>query len=354
MAAALCREKGLLPADLLEKSRMAELQQRLQLAGQGIPGLPLATTDNLLAQARVEASSTYRLEALPADGPWLKLDKGIGQLLPLPAGYKLAFALTVKAEADTEIQVELVRSERLGHYTPDLLLEKQILAVNPGEQTLSVAFANTFWDDQYVFVLFRANAAVALRSSAQRLTGVVSVFNQENKAVSNSGRQEPDADLGVDAFEFWTPARRPGGQNLALRLADPLAPYEAAWLSNGFFRPWLRTNAWAAALDDPQPAIRWEWDAPQAIREIHLFFDTDYDHPMESSLQGHPEEVMPFCVQAYELRDEKGNVLFAQSDNHQTMNRIKLTEPVETKRLELRLTHPESGVPAGLFGVVVK
>jgi hypothetical protein len=354
MAASLCHEKGMNPADLLAKPLMADLQQRLSLAGQGIPGLALASASNLLSLARVKASSTYRLDQFPPNGPWLKLDQGIGQLLPLQAGRKLAFSLPVNAKIATDIQVELVRSERLGHYTPDALLEKQMLSVAAGEQILEVAFAETVSEDQYVFVLFRANERVELRGSAQRLTGVVSVFNQENKAVSNTGRQVPDADLGVDAFEFWTPARRPGGHNLALAFLEPLPLYHADWLGNGYLRPWLQSNAWAAALEDAAPTLTFSWDHSQEVSEIYLFFDTDYDHPMESSLQGHPEDVMPFCVQKYEVLDENGTVLFAQTENHQTINRIRLPEPVRTRSLELRLLHPESGVPGGLFGVYLR
>jgi hypothetical protein len=37
------------------------------------------------------------------------------------------------------------------------------------------------------------------------MTGILSLFNTVNKAVSNFGRQNAPDDIGVDSFEFWVP-----------------------------------------------------------------------------------------------------------------------------------------------------
>jgi hypothetical protein len=82
-----------------------------------------------------------------------------------------------------------------------------------------------------------------------------------------------------------------------------------------------------------------------------LSFDTDFDHPAESVLLGHPETIMPFCVRAYRILDAKGNVLHKCSDNHQTRNTIRMERPVSTDRLTIELTHPSNQTPAALFEV---
>ena len=62
------------------------------------------------------------------------------------------------------------------------------------------------------------NEAVFIRESKQRMTGLVSVFQKYNKSVAKSSRQEPPEGLGIDAFDFWVPERRPQGFNLAMKL----------------------------------------------------------------------------------------------------------------------------------------
>jgi hypothetical protein len=66
-----------------------------------------------------------------------------------------------------------------------------------------------------------------------------------------------------------------------------------------------------------------------------LTFDTDFDHPMESVLLGHPERVMPGCITRFELRTAEGATLAAVAGHHQTHWRITLPEPVTTTALEL-------------------
>ena len=100
-----------------------------------------------------------------------------------------------------------------------------------------------------------------------------------------------------------------------------------------------------------QPVIRLAWDKPQTIARIELSFDTDFDHPMESVLMGHPERVMPFCVQQFEIRDDAGRVIAACHDNHQTRRTVRFEPPVKTDCLEIHLTAPSKLVPAALFEV---
>ena len=119
------------------------------------------------------------------------------------------------------------------------------------------------------------------------------------------------------------------------------------------------------------------WHKPQTIARIELSFDTDFDHPMESVLMGHPERVMPFCVRDVALAQPArvptaitgrgktvaqaatdGSIasateglLFEVSGNHHSRQVIRLRKPVTTDCLELRLLAPSASVPAALFEV---
>ena len=187
-----------------------------------------------------------------------------------------------------------------------------------------------------------------------RYTGIVSVFNKFNEAVNNNGRQTPPAGSGIDAFEFWCPDRRPAGQNIAMRITPAIEAFSPSNVVNGFVRPTVTANAWCAAFGDKMPRLSFCWDVPQRIGRIRLFFDTDYDHALESVQMGHPERVIPFCVQGYRILDGHGNVVCECTDNHQTINDIRLKETLETDRLAIVVEHPSSEVAAALFQIHIE
>jgi hypothetical protein len=82
-----------------------------------------------------------------------------------------------------------------------------------------------------------------------------------------------------------------------------------------------------------------------------IAFDTDYDHPMESTLLGHPEHVMPFCVRNYRLTDGDGRLLYEKTGNYQSINAVRFAEPVVVKELVLWVEHPAECVPAAVLSV---
>jgi hypothetical protein len=206
--------------------------------------------------------------------------------------------------------------------------------------------------------------------SDQRLTGVLALAQKVNRAVAKSARQDPPPGSGFESFEFWLPQRRPGGKNLALTIDPPLAVFGPANLTNGFQRPTNQPNAWVADFAQEQPVVRLAWEQPQTIGRVELCFDVDFDHPMESVLMGHPERVMPFCVQEVVIAEGArvpvaaggaGELDGKSSDterlvgritqNHHARQVIRLSPPVTTDCLEIRLVAPSGNVPASLFEV---
>lgn len=353
MAAVLCQEKQLKPAELYHQGHIKELQNRLNLMGQSIPGIPIDSESNLLKGAQVEASSTHTISEIPFDGPWLTLANGAAQMLPLRARQSYQISCQMLAEEDTEVVCELRVSSKSQNYTPDIGMESKLIGLRKGEQQVDIAFENTLKEDQYAFITFHRNKKVKIKGSEQRLTGVLSVFNHGNKAVSNTGKQEPPEHLGIDSFEFWTPIRRPEGHNIAMKISPPVEAYSTELMLNGFTRPYLQSNAWVASPADQQPTLVFNWPEKQRIEKIQLHFDTDFDHPLESSLMGHPENEMPFCIRNYTLYDGNDSLIYQKENNHQTIDRIVLEEAITTDQIKLKLHHPSSEVPAAIFGIYI-
>ncbi len=352
MAAVLCKQLGVSPKDICREEHMHKLQQELMKTGQYIPGRTLRDEDDLVRQARMQSSSELHFSGFATgDTVWKSLEVGAAQLVPLEKGQVPVFSLPIKAVRATELTVELRISERESGFTPDTVIAKQVFPLVAGMQTLTLATEAVLADAQYVFVTFLRNEAVQLPYTTQRITGLLSVFNGVNKAVSNHGRQVPPAHSGIDDFEFWCPQRRPAGQNIALRLAEPITPFDVENLRNGLDRPVSRPNAWVADPADRQPYVTLSWPTPQSIRLIQLIFDTDTDHAMESVLLTHPETVMPFCVRNYRIEDAAGNTVYQKEGNYQTRNSITFDKPLLTDRLTIYVEHPSENVPAALFAI---
>ncbi|NJB81667.1 FAD-dependent oxidoreductase [Wenyingzhuangia aestuarii] len=354
MAAAICHEKTALPKDLLEPKNLRYLQNELNITGQSIPNFPILTESNLVNSATISASSSLALSEIPFNGEWMSLKLAAAQLLPLKANTNYSFKVLANVTEDTELTVELRSSKKTKNYTPDVILESQKINLKKGEQTVDISFTTSVSEDQYGFVTFLSNDKISLKNSEFRSTGVLSVFNGVNKAVSNNGKQTPPENLGVDTFEFWTPHRRPDGRNIAMEISPAITSFDATNIGNGYVRPWGQANAWTASLADTKPELKIEWDSEKTISEIKLFLDTDYDHPMESTLYGHPEDIVPFCVRNYVIKNNNGDVLFTQKDNHQTINTITLETPIKTTGIRIELEKPLENVPASIFEVFCK
>jgi hypothetical protein len=347
IAAAVCRARGVMPRDV----PVDELQRELLKSGQYIPGVTLADPEDLARQAAVRSSSALELGELPPNGETQKLDISRAMLLPVPAGRVPAVTFTVDVEKATTLLAEVRGSCRPENYTPETTIHRQSFQLAPGRaQTVRLAADCEVDSPRYLSYCVLENPDVAVHLSGVRVTGVLSLSQMMNKAVAKGARQEPPEGSGIDSFEFWLPSRRPGGKNLALGIEPPLRLFGAGNVLNGSTRPTIQPNAWVAALDDPAPRLTLCWAEPKTISRVELCFDTDFDHPMESVLLGHPERDMPFCVCNYRILDARGGVLFECAENHQTRNRAAFAKPATTDALHVEIiaTH---GAPTAIFEI---
>jgi hypothetical protein len=350
VAAKICLNKKIQPSEIFHLGYTNVLQQEMLKIGHYIPGVAASDETNLVQQATLTASSELVLKELP--GNMLRaIDESVAQMIPVSKGEKPSFVFHAEGLEKTQLEIELRISGKPGNHTPDIIVERKTMPIQPGRNCLQVAFDTPMEESSYAFITFLKNPLVQLHYSDKRITGLLSVFNTVNKAVSNFGKQTPPEDIGVDEFEFWCPKRRPDGQNIAFTHKEGVDLFNASNIVNGIDRPVTKPNAWVADWNDPKPQLNIEWKVPQTIRKISLFFDTDFDHPMESVLMGHPESVMPFCVRNYRIIDDKGDLVFAKQDNYQTINQIELPAQITTKSLHLFVDHPSKEVPAAVFSI---
>lgn len=350
LAATLCKKYNVFPKQLSDR-HIKELQQELIKTGQHIPGLQLKDEEDLVQKATISASSTLLLKEMPAAGIWKPLNQSAAQMLPLRPGTLPGLTVTVRAEIETNITVELRKSSKSFNHTPDVILESKSFPLIKGDNVIDLNFNSVFNEECYAFICFMKNEAVKLQYSDKRITGVLSVFNKINPAVSNYGKQEPKEDVGVDTFEFWCPERRPEGFNIAMKLTHALKAFSPDHLKNGLQRPVTSTNAWVADFDDECPMITVSWNKPTKISRINLSFDADYDNPLETVLINQPETVMPFCVERLEVLNCNNQVVTEIQNNYLSQRSISLAEPFVTQDLKLKLYRNNLQTPVSLFEV---
>lgn len=350
LATQYCLKNKISPSKLANSEKVQELRQELMQKGHFIPGLDPKRI-NLAHSADLSASSEFKLTELRADGNWQKLEYSAAQLLPAASGDQINISFEVDAEETTNLNLQLRVSSKQINYTPEIILESREISVSAGKSTLSVDFDHIIGEEQYVFIIILKNEFVSVRTSKMILSGTMMLMNRYNKAVATSGVQLPPDGIGIDSFEFWLPSRRPAHQNLAFKLSGGLKPYQVSNIVNGYCRPTNRVNAWVADLNDPQPCVSLSWDNPVQIKRIVLFFDSDFDHPLESTLRVHPERVVPHTVRNYRILDAENHVIFEKSGNYQTVNEIILDQAINTSSIRIFPEHPAEYVPAAIFEV---
>jgi hypothetical protein len=353
VAAALAHREGVFPNELLEKNRLEKLQTKLIQTGQFLPNIVLKDKADLVQSASITASSELRIQELEENKDLLQpLSVSVAQMIPLSAGQIPDLIIHAYADTETTLDVELRISDKASNQTPNIIIAKKSTVITKGRNCLKLDWQGLSIDSsQYVYVCFMKNEKISIARSEKRITGILTVFNTINKAVSNYGKQEPNEDIGVDTFEFWTPKRRPEGHNLSFKIDSPITLFSAENIKNGIARPTTCPNAWVADFDDKTPVLNLNWGKEQDISRIEISFDTDFDHPMESVLMTHPENIMPFCVRNYRILDDKNQTIFERKGNCQTRNIINLEKTISTKLLKIVVEHPSKNTPASVFEV---
>src|SRR5690606_12141933 len=104
-------------------------------------------------QANISVSSKLAFSGFDdADATWHPLDISAAQLIPLPVGKVPTFALNLRAEQDTGLQVELRTSSRKGGFTPDSILAAKTVALTAGNTEIQLDFNVELDEEQYVFL----------------------------------------------------------------------------------------------------------------------------------------------------------------------------------------------------------
>jgi hypothetical protein len=85
---------------------------------------------------------------------------------------------------------------------------------------------------------------------------------------------------------------------------------------------------------------------------VIIEFDPDWDHPLESVLMTHPEEVVPFMVKDFDLLGDAGSSIIEVRNHHGARFEHVLADAVTTKQLVLQISATH-GASAAAFRIRV-
>ena len=352
-AAALCFKNNWNPRTLADEDKISQLQLALNNDGQSIPRLSIPDTNDLVQSANISASSELKIGEINASGKWNILTSSTAQLVPLTANTNYSFTLKLKASEKTEITIKLKKSSKSIHYTPDLEIESKTFNLIKGEQEITYKSDIELENDAYVYVCFMKNELVEIPLSDERYSGFMTVQQKVNLAVSNYGAQEPPKDIGIDAFEFWTPERTPNGKNIAMYIEPAVQCFSSENIKNSDLRPTSEgyTNNWVASINDDEAKLTLNWEEKQTIKTLKLFFDSDLDNALESIFKSHPESDTNYVIKDYIIYNDMHQVVYEKTGNHQAINNVVFENKLDTDSLEIVFKKPNKNVAVALFKV---
>jgi hypothetical protein len=354
-AAAICVKNKWTARQLSVFENISLLQSALNRSGQSIPRVNLKDPDDIASTAEITASSSLQFDGFRPSEMFRPLTFSTAQLLPLEAGESYTFSFEIEATDDTILEMALKVPSAHHHFTPDTTIQVETYPLSIGRHNILFTTKKLLEYRQYVFICLMKNEHIQVRISDERCTALLSVFNRINKAVSNYGKQTPPNGIGIDSFEFWTPERRPEGRNLSFTVSPALKIFEPSNLVNGHVRPFPpgETNAWIANQSEDIATVQMQWDKSMSIRSIKLFFDPDYDHALESTLMEHPESIMPFIINDYQIEDGNGNILKKVIGNYQAINTITFDQSIKTNKLVFKFFRSQDLIPVSIFNISV-
>lgn len=353
MAAALCVRNKLHPADYMNSPHIGELQRELNRIGHFIPGVEPESDSELLKSAEIKVSSEYMLHALPDSGKRIALDFSVAMMIPVEERVP-AVAVEAYATRPTILTVELRSSSKPANFTPDVTDRQLHYTLSSGYNRIELEFDFSYESPRYAFICFNRNQDVELPLSDMEVSGISTVFNHMNPAVSNFGCQTPPEGIGVEAFEFWCPKRRPEQKNIALEFMPSLKVFGRANLKTRCFRPYRRPNGWIADSKDVMPEVVLRWEEEKVLSALTLYFDTDYDQALENIQMGHYDRVSPLCIEKYVVKDDRGDVLFRCEDNHQSIRNVRFDPPYRGKELHIEFPDNKPYHRRALMGIDVR
>lgn len=314
--AAECIQSNMPPSQLT-KAQIGTVQQTLLKEDMFIPGLRAQDTTDLVQQAQITSSSTHNGQAEKSD-KLLSLKNG--GFLVFPGVGERRVRIHTYSKTSLSIKATLFSSMlpsrlRMGDRVEDLSWD-----IPEGDSAFELKVP-TSCDKKFCVLLFPPTDGLSLCLSGNNRTGFLCGHEQDSSYQAPMAAYLPEEQVNL---------------------------YAAAYVSNGYSRPWGTVNQWCAAPDDKTPWLQLTWDSPQKIQRLRFYFDPELSMEIPSSRAkswqaSHvytPRMDMPaqlvrtFRIQAPD-QHMSWQTVYQVQDNYQRLSEIVLAEPIVASSLRI-------------------
>lgn len=327
IAAALARSRGIGPRTLV-RERMSEVHRAMVRADASVLGVASDDPDDLALSASVSAtSSTLRLTSTASRG-----------LIPLATDHALVVPVNptldgidvlVDADADTELSVDVFRTDKPQNYLPSECVGSVTVPVPRGRSWVRVPVQWAPSAPCNAVIIIRKNRQLSLHVGAAVQPGTL-VFVY---------RPVPPDEEAPELWRHWKQILLREG--ICFRLGAETLAFSPSEAVGGYARPYGGPNMWISAPldDDPRPALELRWPAVVDIAQIDLVFDDDLNEDL-INLHHHrtPDEIMRTLVRDARieaLQSGSWTRIASIQDNRIRRVSIALDQPVTTDGLRV-------------------
>src|SRR6218665_484706 len=152
LAAKICLDRSIQPAEVYQLGYTSLLQQDLLRIGHYIPQVIVKDELDLVQHATVTASSEMLLTELPEENLLRSIDESVAQMIPLTKGQAPSFIFHAEGLQETGLEIDFRISGKKDNHTPDVLVESKKFLIHPGRNCLHVSFEAVMEESAYAFI----------------------------------------------------------------------------------------------------------------------------------------------------------------------------------------------------------
>ncbi len=313
-AASVCVDEGCTPRDIY-LSHMDRLRALLRAADHTVISYPHEDERDLARSARITASSTLLPEStlIPEDYKSMTDGEGFAIVTPVEEGVR-ELSLCVRTTEPARLRYKVYLGSNTESYDPGKLVFENSIEIPMTEGAVVTLPLEGDIDGRYIFVDIERNDAVSIGYTREIIPLTVSLIKRRNERETTWDAYR----LCVKEYVYRQP-------KLSFCFSAGQI-HSASMLTNGFTRPFGRTNAWVSDGECDGEYIDIALDGAHKLTQLVLTFDSGLNREYRNS-RSHDFSVMPELIVGYEVfagTAEGEKCVFSNDDNYQRVNRIDL------------------------------
>jgi len=360
-AAYLCKEHDLTPRGVYE-NKIKDLQQLLLREDQYVVGAKNTDEEDKARRASITASSVRTCELTKSD-ELLRSDTDLGLIVPIRKTVK-TISLLVKSDEETTLTFTVYKPDKKYNFSPDEKIAEGEIEVKSSQELCWIELpVDAEVSEDKLFVIIKGNEKIQFGAAQYSLPGVLSLYRypNEEERILDIFTMEPKTHLWkkINRIDNGRPKFTMRTDVNIFNLCFKIDPVQDVFgpdnIKNGHARPFGLPNVWVSDGMDKSEWIEIEFDQPQSVSSLILYFDSNLDCEIFNIGRRIGMNTMPAIVKDYRVLFQHQNQfrkITEVRDNHQRLNKLQF-KTVETDKIRIEFLATNGSPDVHLFDVRV-